>query len=540
MWEILNELPRESKIELNKYWVSISLEFLWWVWDFEKWVSLTWSATKLTINFPDGRKSVWLIDFWMFQWCENELKYNEILPFDLKEIDFVLLTHTHVDHLWKMLHFSKQDFDWVIWTTKVNKEVLTTMLSDVIKLQPKNDLTQVEKIEEKIKNYLSLINEMKWFWADALDQINWVIEDLENEKKELLKEVDIKKNEKEFFEKQDLMNLLTKINSVWYNEKVEVKNDIEISFISAGHLPWSAQIILKIKAANNKYVKIWFSWDLWKVKNPAVWWAPIVSKTKLDLYMIESTYAGRSHPNFLEEEKKLIKSLNETLKRWWKVLFPIFMQWRAQELWIYLNYLIWTWKIPDVPLFYHSNNIEKITEIYARNFPELFWKLIKWWNFNKAVTWKWKKRQEHFNNYKWPAIILASWWMMDWWAIQNYLDLLENPNNLFVSAWYQWENTLGHKVFTEQVDQIELPKIWKININSRLHNLRWFSGHADEEDLLYLLSQMSFSKDAKIVINHWEKWVSQTLFWLAIKWVVGRTREILFADFNENNYIEKS
>jgi predicted metal-dependent RNase len=131
---------------------------------------------------------------------------------------------------------------------------------------------------------------------------------------------------------------------------------------------------------------------------------------------------------------------------------------------------------------------------------------------------------------------LASWWMMDWWAIQNYLELLEDPKNLFISAWYQWENTLWYDIFTQKVNKIEIPEKWLINIHSKIHNLRWFSGHADEEDLLTLLSQMKFSKDAKIIINHWEKWVSQTLFWLAIKWVVWKTRDILIADFDEKKY----
>ncbi len=80
----ISEIPRQSKIEIEKYWTKVILEFLWWIWDKEKWISLTGSATKLTIENIDWTKSIWLIDFWMFQWWENALKYNEILPFDLK------------------------------------------------------------------------------------------------------------------------------------------------------------------------------------------------------------------------------------------------------------------------------------------------------------------------------------------------------------------------------------------------------------------------------------------------------------------------
>ena len=315
MIEKISEIPRQSKIELEKYWTKVTLDFIGWVWDKEKWVSLTGSATKLTIEKSDWTKSVWLIDFGMFQWWDEEkiIKYNEILPFNLKEIDFVLLTHTHVDHIWKTLHFSKDDFMWTIWTTKINKEVLNIMLSDVVKLQPKNEITELEKAENELKN-LKSINTSK-LWHDAVDQINGMIEDLEEEINNLEeKSKNIKKPKKDFFETDDIQKVQNKINSINKREKVEVWNDIQLSFIKAGHLPWSAQAILKIKTENSKYINIWFSGDVWKIKNPAVWWIPDESTERLDLYVIESTYAWRSHPNIKKEVDDLIQIINDTYK----------------------------------------------------------------------------------------------------------------------------------------------------------------------------------------------------------------------------------
>jgi len=530
-------LPRKNHIEFEKYGVKIELDFIWWIWDKEKGVSLTWSATKLTITKQNWEKSIWLIDFWMFQWCENALKYNEILPFDLKEINFVLITHTHIDHIWKMLHFAKDEFTWTIWTTKINKEIWHIMLSDIIKLQPENEKNIIEKIENEIQSYKKLkqkISSKLWEDSDAIIGVDEII----HEAKEKLKKEKIKYKwyKKEYFDQDDLNKVLEKTNYIDYYTKVELEDNIQLSFISAWHLPWSAQAIIKIKADKNKYINLWFSWDIWKFKNPAVWWEPDTTKEKLDIYLMESTYAGRFHPEFQKEINKLIEAINKTVKNKWKIIIPVFMQWRAQELALYLMKLKKSRSIPNIPIFFHSNNIEKIIEIYKRYSPNIFWDLTINKEVIKAITWKWAGQQKNFEKYKWSAILLASWWMMDGWTIQNYFEYLQDPNNLFISVWYQWEWTLWNKIFHKKNKEIEIPWIWIITINTKLLNLRWFSGHWDQNDLLELIKWVSFSKNAKIIINHWEKTPEQILFWYAIKWIVWNTKEVLIAEFDEKYY----
>ncbi len=534
MPEKLSEILRQKKVEIEKYWTKVSLEFIWWVWDKEKWVSLTGSASILTIEQPDWKILKWIIDFGMFQWCENELKYNEILPFDLSEIDFVILTHTHMDHIWKTLHFSKDEFMWTIWTTKINKEVLGVMLSDAVKLQPKNKNSEIEILKAQIKN-LKWLNVSK-HWKDAEEQMFWLIEDLEEELIKKEKELNLEGNKKDFFDFNDINKVLNKVNAINKYDKVEVWNNIQLSFIKGGHLPWSGQAILKVRTINNKYITIWFSGDIWKIRYPAIWGIPTPSKEKLDLYVLESTYAWRSHPNFKKEIDDLVKVVNETIKKWGKIIPPVFMQWRAQEMLLFFETLMRTKKISRIPIFYHSESINKISQIYARYNKWKYWLLIKNEKFQKAVTWKWKRQQKHFDTYKGSAIVFPSWWMMNGGAVENYLHYLEDPKNLFISTWYQWEWTLWREIFINWIKKFDHDQKWRLHVNAKLHNLRWFSWHADEEDLIELISRMHFTKDAKIVINHWEKWVSQTLFWLAIKWVVWRTKEILLADFNENLY----
>lgn len=535
------EIPNRYKtIEFKKYGTTIKLEFFGWVWNAEKWVSLTGSATRLEIIFPDWRKVSWLVDFGMFQWCKNALKYNEILPFDLSKIDFVIITHTHIDHIWKLLHFWKDEFTGKIWTTDIASNLIWVMLKDVIKLQPKPEKTKKEKLEAKLKNLLSLIN--NWLgedWKQQLeDEITKILEEIRN-----LGNNEEEEKNKKFFTQEDLDKLFRKINKIGYYQKVEVANDITLSFIKAGHLPGSAQAILKIKTKKWPIV-LWFSWDLWKFRNPSIWNQPDISKENLDLYLVESTYAWRKHREFIDEEKSFIAKIKETIRKKWKIIIPVFVQWRAQEVIYYLYNLMEEWKIPNIPVYMHSETIGQINNIINLIKDETpgikkLKKILKSNFIKKAVSWKGKNKQLIFEKYTKSAILIASWWMVDWWTIMNYLKYLQEPNYLFVSMWYQGEWTLWRKIFTEQISEIAIPWEWKIKINAKLHNFRWFSGHADENDLLEIISKMNFKKGAKIIINHWENTLEQQVFGLKIKWILGKTKEVLFAEFSDESYCKK-
>jgi len=531
-------LPNRYKdIEFVKNWVKVKLSFYWGVWDKEKWVSLTGSSTVLEITFSNGSKVTWLIDFWMFQWCDNALKYNEILPFDISKLDFVIVTHTHIDHIWKMLYLSKPEFAWKIWTTDISSHLMWTMLKDVIKLQPKPEKTKKEKLESKLKNLLTLLHNWLWEdWKEQLeDEINKIIKELKNTEDE--------SKEKEYFTQEDLDALFRKVNTIWYYQKVEVSNDITLSFIKAGHLPWSAQAVLKVKTWKWT-INMLFSGDLWKFRNPSIWWIPDISKETLDCMMVESTYAWREHAEFEDEEKKFINQIKETIAKKWKIIIPVFVQWRAQEVIFYLYNLMQEWKIPKIPVYMHSETIWQINNIInliKEKNPKInkLKEILKSNFVKKAVSWRGKNKQLIFEKYTKPAILIASWGMIEWWTIMNYLKYLQEPNYLFVSMWYQWEWTLWRKIFTEKVDEILVPWEWLVKINAKLHNFRWFSGHADEKDLLEIISRMKFKKDAKIIINHWEKTLEQAIFWVKLKWIVWKTRKVLFADFNEENYCRK-
>lgn len=523
MQKIIDTLPRKNYIDFKKHGVGVSLQFFGWVWEKEKWVSLTGSATILTIKMGKQQYKI-LIDFWMFQGCQKELKYNEILPFDISKLDVAFVTHTHVDHIWKLLFLSKDEFNWTIWTTKVSKQLLWPMLKDVIKLQPKNENTNKNKLMRKVNNLKSLLDKVSW--KENQDDLLSVIEEIE-------KELEcVEDEEKKYFDIHDLNKLIQKVNWIDYNQVVEILPWITLKFISAGHLPGSAQAILTINWKNNKKIVLWFSGDLGKYKNPSLWWRPEIPKEKFDLYMIESTYAGRFHNDFEKEKNDLVKVLNETISKNGKIIIPVFVQGRAQELMVLLSELIKNWDIPKIPIYVHSETIEQITSIVKRN----FWLKISKNLFKRAISGSWKNKRNLFDKYKKSAILICSGGMMDWWTIRNYLDYLQNSNALFISMGYQWEWTLGGQIFVDKVKEILVPELGKVKINAKIYSFRGFSGHADQADIIKFVKQLKFKKDSKLVINHWEKTPEQYLLGCEIKQILDATSSVLFAAFNESFY----
>jgi len=531
MRKVFEDLKRTSHIEHEKDWVKVSIDFYGWSWNVEKWVTLTGSSTILTIHL-NWKKIVGLIDFGMFQWWKKDQDYNEKLPFDLSKIDFVIATHTHLDHIWKMLFLSKDEFHWKIWTTNVSKEIMFLMLKDIIKNQHKNSISKKEKLANKINNLKlagSDVPGLEWLHKQ-------IFKDYINELEEEYKNMDEENIKKEYFDKDDFLNLVLKVNSVDYYEKLEVANDIQLSFINAWHLPGSAQAILKIKTWRWKYLNIWFSWDIGSFKKEILWWKPDISKEKLDLFVIESTYAWRYHVDKIKEQEKFIESINETIKNKWKIIIPSFVQWRAQEVIKYLYDLMEDWKIKKMLVFFDSLNMKKINDKYSVIYKDTLWNVLSKAFLNSVTSWRKRSKSNRFLKQKWSCILIASWWMMDVWTINKYIHLIQNPKNLFISVWYQAPWTRGNNIFEKHVKQIEVPWVWKLNVNAKLLNIRSFSWHWDQEDIIKLFKKMKFSKDWKIIINHWEESVDQYLFWLTIKSFILRICEVLLTEFDEKIY----
>jgi len=306
-----------------------------------------------------------------------------------------------------------------------------------------------------------------------------------------------------------------------------------------------------------KHTNLLFSWDLWRIKNPNLSWRPEVSNLKLDYAQYETTYAGRNHPDREQTEKEFLSELSFAE---WKVVVPTFSMQRTQEIlmlliedmykhrwdkdeldklkleltelnsdynaienksWVKARQLLRTIEIlkDDIKKIKKSSyffNIvldsplsEKITNIYISELWEkydlldpgvqikLFWR--------EVITYV-KNKKEQKELYKWKRayrkeIIISSSGMCEWWAVVSHLaENLENPKSTVVFVWYTPPNCRWWLIKAKNDVSIEW-EIYKVLCN--VVDIKWFSWHIDEEELLQLLSETSINRGAKVSLTHW-------------------------------------
>ncbi len=127
---------------------NVIIKYFWWIESNNKksldFVSLTWSSTLVDINWFLG-----LIDYWMFQWWKNDEKYNQE-PFELAEkLDFVVLTHAHLDHCWRLPFLVKSWFSWPIYTTRLTWLQTKEMLFDYVRIM-KAEIDKSKNLNKKV------------------------------------------------------------------------------------------------------------------------------------------------------------------------------------------------------------------------------------------------------------------------------------------------------------------------------------------------------------------------------------------------------
>lgn len=127
---------------------NVIIKYFWWIESDNKtspnFVSLTWSSTLIDIDWFLG-----LIDYWMFQWWKNDEKYNQE-PFELAEkLDFVVLTHAHLDHCWRLPFLVKSWFSWPIYTTRLTWLQTKEMLFDYVRIM-KAEIDKSKNLNKKV------------------------------------------------------------------------------------------------------------------------------------------------------------------------------------------------------------------------------------------------------------------------------------------------------------------------------------------------------------------------------------------------------
>ncbi len=290
--------------------------------------TVTGSMHKLTIN-----NKTYLLDCGLYQGKRKEAyEINKNFPFfDPKEIDYLILSHAHIDHCGNIPNLVKNGFNGPIYCTNATKDLTQIMLKDSAHIQVKD----VEFVNKK-----------------RAKQGKNLFEPLYNE--------------------NDANSVFPLIQGIDYHKEVSISDDVSLQFYDAGHILGSALVFLKIKE-HGKTIYFSFSGDLGRpnlpiLKDPE----PIPD---VDYFICESTYGGRLHDKIEGSEAKLTEVIKKAVERKGKIIVPSFSVGRTQEL-VYSIHKIFENKLATrIPIYVDSPLSTNATEIF-REHPEFLMKIL--------------------------------------------------------------------------------------------------------------------------------------------------------------------
>lgn len=424
------------------------------------------TVTGSCFHLSEGNLQI-LVDCGMYQ-GHNEYNLNE-RPFDFKpkEIDYLFLTHAHIDHSGLIPKLIKDGFKGKIIMTPATKDLTELMLYDSAHIQKKD--------AEWLTKRSFHLGEDKTF------NPVYTIDDVKN-----------------------AVNLFTQTQ---YNKIEHPNNILKYRFLCAGHILGSATIELWIRTGMSEK-KIVFSGDIGKKYSPIINDPQPVKDA--DIVIIESTYGNRLHKGISDSINELTDAIKNTFKDGGNVLIPTFAVGRAQDLMYVFNKLVKNGQLPQIDVYLDSPLAEKATNIYLFH-PESYDEdTIKLLDHNKTLPLRLHfvhsvEESQRLNEIKSKAVILAGGGMCEGGRIQHHLKHnLWRSNCSVIFVGFQAKGTLGKKIIDGYKKVHILDK--EIDVRAKIYTIGGFSAHADKKELLEWLGFIS--NNPKVFVVHGEENVS--------------------------------
>lgn len=395
-----------------------------------------------------------LIDCGQFQGIKplRELNWEplSILP---STIDFVLLTHGHLDHCGWLPRLVNQGFDGKIYCTSPTKEITKLILRDSAKIQ-----------EEEANQ----ANEGKYSKHEIAEPL-YTVEQVEN--------------------------VLPLFRVIQPNEEVALDAEISAVFTNAGHILGACSIALHLE---NKTLV--FSGDI-GCDDDVLLFAP-TQPQKADYVFLESTYGNRIHPD--EDVKLLLETyINNAYHNGGTVIIPSFAVERAQTI----MYLIWQLKqedkIPNMPYIIDTPMGISMLDIFEKN--------KKWHKLSSEECDAMCKQFSMISDYqetinaiydKRSKVVIAASGMITGGRVLSYLErYIGLPETTVIIVGYQAEGTRGRKLL-DGAKEIKIRGKY-YEVQAKILEIEGLSAHGDQNDLLNWLSALE-NKPKKVFLVHGE------------------------------------
>ena len=436
-------------------------------------------ATKMVTgsNFlVEGAGKKFLVDCGMYQGGDrDEMQNHEPFAYDVNEIDFMLLTHAHIDHSGRIPKLYKEGYRNPVITTKATRDLCSIMLPDSGHIQEQ--------------------------------EIEWRNRKRMREGKEALPPL---------YTAQDAIDTMEIFKPVNYDEIIEIDPNIYVRFNDAGHMLGSAIIEIWVKE-DGKETKAVFTGDLGNNDIPLLSSPTMIDNC--DYLVMESTYGGRLHIRNDEKANLFLNIVSETLDKGGTVVIPSFAVGRTQEILYELNNLKDAQDSEEfkkkyatlmkAPVYVDSPLAISATEVFRENanlFDEETQALIERGDnpleFPGLQFTRTADESKALNEKNESAIIISASGMCEVGRIKHHLKHhLWDPNSTVLFVGYQAPGTLGRRI----VDGEKVVRIFgeEIAVNARIEYIEGYSGHADQEWLMNFIYSF-ITKPKHVFLVHGE------------------------------------
>jgi metallo-beta-lactamase family protein len=426
----------------------------------------TVTGSKHLIELENGKKI--LLDCGLFQGeGKKTISDNLFWGFEPSEIDYVLLSHAHIDHSGLLPKLVKDGFKGYIYATDATIALCKIMLLDSARIQ-ESDLFYINK--RKIEKGEPPIEPL--------------------------------------YEEEDAMKALDLMRKFPLNDSLIIEDDIKVTTFDNGHILGSVAFLIETLNETNN-VKLMFSGDIGR-SNDAILNHPI-PVSQADYIILESTYGSRIHDKQTDVEAKLLEVVNETcVKNKGKIIIPAFSIDRTQEIIYALDRLSHHGLLPSIEVYVDSPLSVKATKTMAAHKhyfnPEILEYITKDGDpfcFPNLHYVEHVSESKKINESKEPAIIISASGMAEAGRIKHHIkNNIEDPKNTILLIGYASPMSLAGRLKAGEPEVRIFGDTFKVKAN--VVSMENFSAHGDYIEMIDYLKLQNPKLVHKIFLVHGE------------------------------------
>lgn len=426
----------------------------------------TVTGSKHLLSLKNGKKI--LLDCGLFQGMGKETDpLNRDFGFEPKEVDFLILSHAHIDHSGLIPKLVSEGFNGPIFCTPATKELAKVLLEDSAEIQE-------NEVEYQNKHRRA-------------------------QHEPLLKPL---------YTKEDALSSFSLFEAREYNEWFTIMDGVEVLFTDAGHIIGSACVHLRIEE-NNETRQITFSGDVGRYRDVI-----LRSPDKFpqaDYIIMESTYGNSLHEDVHTTIEHLLSWIEKTcMEKKGKLIMPAFSLGRTQEILYALNQLSLEGRLPKLTYYLDSPLSITVTDL-IKQFKQYFNKTIQKvletdndpFHFEGLQYVKDVQDSKLLNYLDDPCVIISASGMAEAGRVKHHIsNNIENSRNTILLTGYCEPNSLGGKLMAGH-KEVTIFGV-RHQVHADVGAIKSMSAHGDYEDLSQWLAYQDKQQIRKLFLVHGE------------------------------------